>query len=75
MTKGPKTKSDKFKINLRNAVNELATAMYAVDREGLGFNKNEYEDKDAVSCIFKALKDIKKAVLLYEKECDFIDLP
>ena len=74
MTKSEKTTSDRFKINLINAISELATAMCAIDRKGLGFNKNEYEDKDAVSCIFKALKDIKKAVLLYEEDCDFIDL-
>ena len=72
MKKGPKTKSDKFKINLRNAISDLATAMYAINREGLGYNKSDFED--AGSCIREALEEIEKAVLLYEEKCDFIDL-
>ena len=71
MTKSLK-KSDKFKINLKNAVSDLATAMYAVDREGLGYDGSDFED--AGSCIREALQDIKKAVEVYEKDCDFIDL-
>ena len=71
MTKSLK-KSDKFKLELRNAVGILATAMYAVDRKGLGYNGSDFED--AGSCIREALQDIEKAVLLYEEDCDFIDL-
>ena len=47
--------------------------MYAIDREGLGYNGSDYED--AGSLIRESLQDIEKAVLLYEKDCDFIDLP
>ena len=43
MTKSEKTISDRFKINLINAISELTTAMCAIDRKDLGFNKNEYE--------------------------------
>ena len=71
MTKSLK-KSDKFKINLKNAISILATAMYAVDKEGLGYNKSDFED--AGSCIKEALQDIEKAISLYEKKCDWITL-
>ena len=71
MTKSLK-KSDKFKINLKNAVSDLATAMYAIDRKGLGYDGSDFED--AGSLIKESLKDIEKAVLLYSEDCDFIDL-
>ena len=61
---------ERFKLNLRYAVHEIKESIDAIDEHG--YCENDYED--AHYCIFEALKNIKKAVLLYEKECDFITL-
>ena len=78
MTKEEEEKiSERFRINLRNAIHELTTAMCAIDRKGLGYALSDYESdyEDAGSCIVGALRDIQRAVLLYEKKCDWIDIP
>ena len=70
MTKDQKKTKESFKLELRNAVIDLTRSIDAIDEHG--YAEKDYED--AHFYIFEALKDIQKAVLLYEKECDWIDL-
>ena len=70
MTEDEKKTSEKFKLELRNAVIDLNRAIDAIDEHG--YAEEDYED--AHYFIFEALKDIQKAALLYEEECDWITL-
>ena len=72
MTKSQKKIRERFKLHLRNSVHEITEAIEAIDDADLGYCEKEHED--AHSCIYEALKDIREAVLMYEKKCDWIDL-
>ena len=65
MTKEEEEKiSERFRINLRNAIHELTAAIEAIDDVDLGYSEKEHY---AHSCISEALKDMKKAVLYVRK--------
>ena len=69
MTEDQKKTRERFKLNLKNSIHDLTRAIDDID---LGYCKSDYEDSHY--WIFESLKDIKKAILLYEKDCDWIDL-
>ena len=69
MTREEEEIKKKFKFNLKNSIHDLTRAIDDVD---LGYCKSDYEDSHY--WIFQALKDIRKAILLYERDCDWIDL-
>ena len=71
MTEDQKKTSEKFKLNLKNAIHDLTRSVDAIDEHGYAENDHE----DAHFFIFESLKDIRKAALLYEEEYDFITLP
>ena len=69
MTEDQKKTKERFKFNLKNSIHDLTRAIDDID---LGYAESDYEDSHY--WIFQALKDIKKAALLYEEECDWITL-